>query len=413
MRRLLLVTETWPPAWSGGVQRPLKFARHLRAFGFETTVLAPEIDPRAPLDTSLLEQVDGIECHRVPVQRPWVDRLPGTARRMVKRLSRRPLPLPDGLAPALAPFIARARVLHRSTPFDAVFSTSPPHSFALLGSSVKAELGIPWIADFRDEWSRNRLRTSGMSASDRSKDRRLEQQAFQSADLILTTTETMRSFVVASGVNPEHVVTISNGFDAEDLPPPFEHVYGQHLVIMYLGTLSSYRNLDSLLEAVRRLCNDMPACPFLLRFMTPGGRARRFVRGYEDLLRDGIVRLDEALPHREALAEAKKADVLLHVLSGATEADEPVAGKLFEYLALERPILFVTSVRGENARILAETETGVTVDLNDVPAIYEALSNLHRKWLARALVVQPRGIERYSRKRLAQQLAVELERVLR
>ncbi len=412
MRRLLLLTETWPPAWSGGVQRPLKFARHLREFGFQTTVLAPDIDPKARLDPSLLEQVDGIVCHRVPLARPWVDHLPGTVRRAVKRLLRQPTPLPDGLQPLLSPLLAQARALHQIVNFDAVFSTSPPHSLALLGASVKADLGLPWIADFRDEWSRNRLRTSGMSASDRAKDRHMERDTLRVADLIVTTTDTMRAFVIDSGIRPERVVTITNGFDEEDLPPPSEHVYGERLVITYLGTLSSYRNLDPLLEAARTLRGEMPEFPFVFRFITPGGRARRFVRGYEDLVNAGIVRLDDALPHREGLAEAKKADVLLHVLSGATPEDEPVAGKLFEYLALGRPILFVTSVRGENARILAETETGVTVDLNDVPAIKDALRDLHRKWIDRSLAVHPRGLEQYSRKHLTERLAREMEAVL-
>jgi glycosyltransferase involved in cell wall biosynthesis len=412
MRRLLLATETWPPAWSGGVQRPLKFARHLRRFGFETTVIAPEIDPRTHLDRSLLEQVKEIDCHRVPVYRNPIDRLPGTARRSIQRLLGQPAPLPDGLAPSLDRFLAQAKALHARTPFDAVFSTSPPHSLALLGATLKRELGLPWAADFRDEWSRNRLRTSGMSPALCARDRALEQDSFRVADLVITTTDTMRSFVIASGVAPDRAVTIRNGFDEEDLPPPSKHVYGERLVITYLGTLSSYRNLDPLLEATRALRSEMPAFPFLFRFITPGGRAQRFVRGYEDLIEGGIVRLDPPLPHREALAEAKKADVLLHVLSGATEADEPVAGKLFEYLALERPILFITSVRGENARILADTLTGVTVDQNDVSAIQGTLRDLHRKWMERALVVHPRGIERYSRKELTRQLAGELERIL-
>ena len=409
MRRLLLLSETWPPGWSGGVQRPLKFARHLRAFGFETTVLAPEIDPRTRLDPSLLPEVEGIPCHRVAVIPAWSDRLPGTTRRVLRLFGG---PLPDGLAPSLGSFVTKARTLHETTPFDAVLSTSPPHSLALLGLDLKLDLGIPWIADFRDEWSRNRLRTSVMSPAQRSRDKRLETQAFHGADLIVTTTDTMRSFVIASGVKPERVVTITNGFDEEDLPPPRPHVYGERFVITYLGTLSSYRNLDPLFGAVRMLRRDMPEVPFLFRFITPGGRARRFVRGYEDLLQDGIVRLDDALPHREGLAEAQKADVLLHVLSGATEEDEPVAGKLFEYLALWRPILFVTSVRGENARILAETETGVTVDSNDLNTIRDALRHLHQKWIDRTLTVHPRGLEQYTRKRLAERLARELEVVL-
>ena len=43
--RILLVTMYFPPAGGGGVQRPLKFATHLPALGFETHVLAPD-DPK-------------------------------------------------------------------------------------------------------------------------------------------------------------------------------------------------------------------------------------------------------------------------------------------------------------------------------------------------------------------------------
>ena len=43
--KLLLVSFYFPPAGGGGVQRPLKLATHLPAFGIETHVLAPD-DPK-------------------------------------------------------------------------------------------------------------------------------------------------------------------------------------------------------------------------------------------------------------------------------------------------------------------------------------------------------------------------------
>ena len=409
--RLLLCTESWPPAWSGGVKRPLKFAVHLRDLGYEITVLAPEIQPDRQLDASLLDQVEDIPCYRVPVSRAWPDRLPGTARRIVERWMSSP-PLPDGLFRSLGAFIKYARWLHGRTPFDAVWTTSPPHSIAFLGLALKADLGLPLFSDYRDEWSRNRLRTSRMTQQERARDRDMERSTFRVADRIFTTTETMREFVIASGVDASRVIALPNGFDEEDLPPPFPHVYGDRLVVTYLGSLSSYRNLDSLFGAARRLRESNGRSPFLFRFITQASSARRFLRGHDDLARDGLIRVDDHMPHREGLSEAKKADVLLHVLSGATPENEPVAGKLFEYLALGRPILFVSSVRGENARILAETETGMTVDLNDGPAIETALRELERRWRDRALEVTPRGLENYSRRQLTLRLAKELEAVL-
>ncbi|HET9233357.1 MAG TPA: glycosyltransferase [Candidatus Eisenbacteria bacterium] len=410
MRRVLLCTEAWPPAWSGGVQRPLKFAVHLRPLGYETTVLAPEIAPGQTLDPSLLEQAQDIPCHRVPVQWSWADRLPGTARRLVERWMGPALP--DGLIRSLDAFADRARALHRSTPFDVVLTTSPPHSLALLGMRVKDALGLPWVADFRDEWSRNRLRRSRMTERQAGRDRQMERDAFRAADRILTTTGTMRDFVIASGVDPARVIALPNGFDEADLPPDVPHRYGERIVITYLGSLSSYRNLDPIFDAARRLRESNGTFPFEFRFITQASRALRHVRGYEDLVTEGIVRIEDHMAHRAALSEAKRADALLYVLSGATAENEPVAGKLFEYLALKRPILFVTSVRGENARILAEAGTGITVDMNDGPGIEKALRDLWRRWNDRALEVKPEGLERYSRRQLTLRLAKELEAVL-
>src|SRR5262249_18527546 len=148
----------------GGVQRPLKFARHLQGLGFQPTVLAPEIDLRRfTLDSTLLEEAGDLVCHRVPTPGLWSDRLPGTLRRAVERGFG--TPLPDRLVAAQSAFVARALELHRGTPFQIVLTTSPPHSLALLGLRLKETLGIPWVADFRDEWSRNRLRTGRMSAA--------------------------------------------------------------------------------------------------------------------------------------------------------------------------------------------------------------------------------------------------------
>ena len=39
-------------------------------------------------------------------------------------------------------------------PVDVIVTTGPPHSMHLIGQRLHKELGIPWIPDFRDPWSR-------------------------------------------------------------------------------------------------------------------------------------------------------------------------------------------------------------------------------------------------------------------
>jgi glycosyltransferase involved in cell wall biosynthesis len=411
MRRVLLCSESWPPVGSGGgVQRPLKFAKYLGEHGYETEVLSPEMDrKRFVPDETLLEDVQDIPCHRVARVRSVSDRLPGELRKLWKRLVPTPPLVPDDLVRSHPAFLDAAAALHAEHPFQILFTTSPPHSFALLGKKLKERLGLPWVADFRDEWGRNTLLPGGGSEENR----RVERECLEAADRILTTTHVMkRNVLAAASVAAEKVVVIPNGYDEADLPPPVDHRYGECMVVTYSGVLNSYRRLDTLFEAVRGLRAEDPGFPIRFRFLTPPDRARRHLRAHADLLRAGVIEIVGFLPHRQSLVEAKKADVLLHVLSNSGPEEEPVAGKLFEYICLERPILFLTSVRGENAAIIEETGTGTTVDLDDVAAIRSALRELHVRWQARDLRVVPRNLEPYRRRHLTARLAREFDAVL-
>jgi glycosyltransferase involved in cell wall biosynthesis len=362
----------------------------------------------APDDTLLAEVVD-IPCHRVARVRSVSDRLPGELRRIWKRLVPAPPLVPDDLVRSHPAFLAVAAALHAEHPFDLIFTTSPPHSFALLGKKLKEQLGLPWVADFRDEWGRNAL----LPGAGSEEDRRVERECLEAADRILTTTQVMkRNVVAAAAVSAENVVVIPNGYDEADLPLPAEHRYRDHMVVTYSGVLNSYRRLDTLFEAVRRLRAEEPGFPVRFRFLTPRDRARRHLRPHGDLIRAGLIDIVGHLPHRRSLVEAKKADVLLHVLSNAGPDEEPVAGKLFEYICLERPILFLTSVRGENAAIIEDTRTGTTVDIDDVDAIMSALRELHLRWKARDMRVTPRNLEPYRRRHLTARLAREFDALL-
>ena len=60
-----------------------------------------------------------------------------------------------------------------------------------------------------------------------------------------------------------------------------------------------------------------------------------------------------------------------------------LSGKVFEYLAAERPILAVVPPDGAAARLIRETGAGVVVAPEDVAGIRDALIGLHRRWKAR------------------------------
>ena len=70
--KVLIVTYYWPPSGGGGVQRWVKFANHLRGFGWEPVIYTPE-NPNVPVyDESLLSEVPkDITVIKKPIREPY------------------------------------------------------------------------------------------------------------------------------------------------------------------------------------------------------------------------------------------------------------------------------------------------------------------------------------------------------
>ena len=71
MKKVLIITYSWPPAGGIGVLRCLKFVKYLRDFGWEPIVLTAENASYQFLDHDNLKEIpEGIEIHKVPIFEP-------------------------------------------------------------------------------------------------------------------------------------------------------------------------------------------------------------------------------------------------------------------------------------------------------------------------------------------------------
>jgi glycosyltransferase involved in cell wall biosynthesis len=82
-----------------------------------------------------------------------------------------------------------------------------------------------------------------------------------------------------------------------------------------------------------------------------------------------------------------------------------LSGKVFEYLAAERPILATVPPDGAAADLIRETGAGVVVPPDDVPAIRGALETLHSRW--RAGELNGTTLDAETRRRLSREARVE------
>jgi glycosyltransferase involved in cell wall biosynthesis len=408
--KLLLVTLYFPPAGGGGVQRPLKFASHLPALGIETHVLAPD-DPKWLHSDAELPLPTQAWVHRAryvgPRGRRLADELHGRsgvdlAVRRAATVGRRLL-VPDENVTWNATAIPKAISIARSEGIDVVLTTSPPGSVHLIGAAVQAATGAKWVADLRDS-----LLAHPHRRADRLAVRAKEQAArgvaalvARRADAVVAAADAIAE--EARSLKPRgRVVTIENGCDFDDFAG-MEYARTDAFRLTHTGSFFGRRDPKPFLQALADSGLDDVRVRFVGDFR-PGDR--EFMEG---LGLGDRVELIDYVPRRRSLELQRESDALLLLIPEAGGRGRGVlSGKVFEYIAAERPILAVVPPDGAAAKLIEDTGVGVVAAPDDVDGIRDALMSLHARWRAGELDGPPLSAawrEKLSRGRRVEQLA--------
>ncbi len=384
--KVLIVSLYFPPAGGGGVQRPLKFATHLPELGIETHVLAPD-DPKWVHRDDELQPPTQAWIHRAryvgPEGRRPAEELHGSSGadrlRLQAGLFGRRLLVPDENVGWTLTAVPTAVRLARREGIDAVLTTSPPGSVHFVGAAVQRLTRAHWVADLRDSLRAHphrRADSAALKAKERTR-RAVAQLVARRADAIVAASEAIAE--ETRSLKPRApVVTIENGCDFDDFAG-LEHHASARFRITHAGSFFGRRDprpfltafSDSGLDAVVRFLGDFRAAD----------------REWAETLELGDrLELHEFASRRRALALQRDSEALLLLIPEADGRGKGVlSGKVFEYLAAERPILAAVPPDGAAAALIRETGTGVVAAPDDPQAIGDALRSLHDRWRAGSL----------------------------
>lgn len=423
MTKVLIVTYYWPPAGGPGVQRWLKFVKYFREFGIEPVVFSPA-NPNYPLIDPLLENEipRDVQVIKFPISEPY-QLAKFFSKKKTKQISsgiiskkdigiiekmmlfvRGNFFIPDARVGWVKPSVAFLSKYISEHKIDILITTGPPHSLHLIGKELKEKLGIKWLADFRDPWTtihyHKSLRLTKTSAR---KHKQLESAVLKTADQIVVTSPTTKREFEELTNTPIEVIT--NGFDVfEPKSTTLDPVFS----ISHIGSVLSERNPDFFWEVLYEICqtNDTFKNDLQLKF---AGAVSEEVK--QSLRKSGLIENCEFLgyvSHHQALQLQTKSQLLLLVEIDSPDTRAIIPGKVFEYLAAQRPIIAIGPRGSDIEEIIEETGAGNFFNWGD-RTIKELILQHYAKFLKGELQVSSRNIEKYSRKELTRQMATVIE----
>ena len=430
MKKILIITYYWPPSGGGGVMRWLKMSKYLPEFGWQPVVYTPSNPDSSVYDESLVNDIhpDIIEI-KTPIWEPYqiYRKLTGKKKNETfkagyiseastgnwkNRLSvfiRGNFLIPDPRMFWIKPSVKYLTNYLKENPVDAMVSTGPPHSMHLIALGLKKKINIPWIADFRDPWTDidfyHKLRLTRWA--DR-KHRRLEQKVLQNANHVVTVSPSWQKDF--EKISNRQIDLVHNGYDSEDFNfQEDDFIIQQEFILSHFGAFNKDRNPSTLWAVLAELSSVNAEFKKALRIQLIGQTDESII---EEIKQKGLAEklvLYGYLPHRQGIDLLRRSQILLLPINDAPNLKGILPGKMFEYLAIRRPILAIGPTSADYAQILAETKSGVSHHYEDREGLKRSVEDFFQQFQNNNLRMDSGEYEKYSRRNLAQKIVGLLE----
>lgn len=419
-KKALIITYYWTPSGGPGVQRWLKFVKYLPDFGIQPIVYVPENPTYPIIDKSLYLDIKQPLVLKQPIREPY-----GLASIFSKEKTKS---ISSGIVPSKRKqsllekamlyvrgnfFIPDARVLWvkpsvkylenyiKENDIQTIITTGPPHSLHLIGLGLKEKLDLKWIADFRDPWT-SIVYHKDLKLSESSKQKHigLERKVLNTADQIIVTSPSTKLEFLKKTKQPIEVIT--NGYDVEKTE---KRPLDQKFTLAHIGSFLSERNPRILWKVLKELTkeNEDFRADFQLKLI--GIVSDEVMEAIKEFGLASYVNKTNYMSHTASVAEQRTSQVLLLVESDSDETKAILPGKLYEYMASNRPILAIANEESDIRNIIEQTNTGVFCSYAEINKIKETIEKYYRLYKENNLKTSPIGLQGFSRKNLTQRLA--------
>ncbi len=418
MKKVLIISWNYPPIKKVGCLRIIKFCRQLRKMGWRPVILTVKTP-----GTKEKEIHDGISIYRTPERQLKANVLSKLFYFFRKFSSFFGIDIneeylnlllhPDKHMGWIKPSLKEVGKIIKKEDIDIVYASSPPHSCSVIGAETKRKFNLPFVMDYRDEWTI----TPEIKNLVYKKDEKLESYFIKKADHLIFNTHPVE-VLYRKKYNLKNTDTIPNSYP-ENIKAA-DKINKKEFIIFYAGVINEERDPTLLFRAINRLNKKD------IKFLYVGNKKdKASVRRLAE--KEGIIdkcMFRDYMP-QEDLAKLMYRSSLLFLPQNET-LYTAVASKAYEYLRTGLPILvyYNSSPAGnewirkrkdhETTKIIRKYSRNSYYVLTDnLDEMEDALSDAYGKWKKGKLkaYVDREFINKYSEEKLTRKLASVLDSV--
>ena len=436
MKRVLVITYYWPPTGGSGVQRWVKFAKYLPKEGWQPVIYTPENPEQLAIDKSLANEIPAeTEILKTRIIEPYrfykeflkksghskeaveVNPVNAQNKSIFQKAAmwiRGNFFRPDPRCMWINPSVKYLKDYLKEHPVDLIVSTGPPQSMHIIGMKLSEATGLPWVADFRDPWTKIfYFKHLSMTKATEKWHKKMERKVLDKASTIVAVSPLVQQEFQAMTQTPVELIT--NGYDECDFTSSkFEEAEGgkdRDFIITHTGLFAADGNPTVLWEVLSEKCRKDSEFADKLKIRLVGKTDEQIINS---LIEQGLETKTIDLgyqQHAVAVDEQRKASLLILPLRKEPEYKAVLPGKLYEYLASWRPVLGIGQPDGAMSMILNSTKTGVVFDWNDKASLKRFIDLCWERHLKGELTVEDADISRFSRINLTRRMAELFEKL--
>ncbi len=395
-KSLLLIASHLPPNSGGGVFRPLSFLKNAPANQWACEAFALDFPVDNPEAGKLL-------LKSIPSQIP-VTRIPLNSLTPSWALSPR---IDGGFNNSLNMF--QAVIQQASSKPDVVLATGPSFNSFLSGYYLSKFFRSPLVLDYRDEWTLcpfSWIEKDQMNLF-------FEKKCCQHAKKIIFTTQTHleRHQQKFPEIPAGRRIVIANGFEESDFiditnTTPRKNNY---FTLSFIGNLGQHALPDKFLHHLEELLTESPELINRLRIVFAGNKSEKASVLLNNFKFPQVIEQFDHMSKSEAVRMMNQSDALL-ILAGQGMSSY-IPGKLFDYLASKKPILFFGET-GEASNIINQLNAGLVVEPGNHTLFNQHITDLINKTVMVDKVCIDNWLPLYSRKALAETLFNTLNQLI-